>query len=163
MRYEGGIDVPDGVPVDTVKEGVSLDLVNVQTSVRVAQKSVRRRYQHEFLSIDAPGHDLPPNHTLCLTAEVNVIRDLQVIFPLNDLLVGLMRTLRAERRVACKTISGSAGLTLITVSLSHPPLTDETLVHDRSQGPPITLLSVTFLQKDLGGDLKTSGANAVSD
>jgi hypothetical protein len=114
MRYEGGVDVPDGVPVDTVKEGVSLDLVDVQTSVRVAQKSVRRRYQHEFLSIDAPGHDLPPNHTLCLTAEVNVVRNLQVIFPLDDLLVGLMRTLRAERRVACKSVLKSAKATMIT-------------------------------------------------
>jgi hypothetical protein len=107
--------------------------------------------------------NLPPNHTLGLTAEVNVIRNLQVIFPLDDLLVGLMRTLRAERRVACKTISGSAGLTLITVSLSQPRLTDETLVHDRSQGPPITLLSVTFLQKDLRGDLKGSRVDTMSD
>lgn len=41
VRYEGGINVPDGVPVDTVKEGVSLDLINVQTSVCVAQESVR--------------------------------------------------------------------------------------------------------------------------
>jgi hypothetical protein len=43
VRYEGGVDVPDGVPVDAVKEGVSLDLVDVQTSVCVTQESVRRR------------------------------------------------------------------------------------------------------------------------
>jgi hypothetical protein len=118
---------------------------------------------HVFFMHEHTGLDLPPNHTLGLTAEVNVIRNLQVIFPLDDLLVGLMRTLRAERRVACKTISGSAGLTLITVSLSQPRLTDETLVHDRSQGPPITLLSVTFLQKDLRGDLKGSRVDTMSD
>lgn len=60
VRYEGRIDVSDGVPVDTVEEGVSLDLVDVQTSICVTQESVRRRCQHTGSSCtNAPGTTYP--------------------------------------------------------------------------------------------------------
>jgi hypothetical protein len=58
------------------------------------------------------GEDyLPPDHTLGFTAEMDVTGNLQVILPLDDFLVGLMRTLRAERRITFVAVPMSARAT----------------------------------------------------
>ena len=102
MRNKGSIDVPDGVPVDSIEEWVRLDLLDRKTRLGVRKKSrydmrislMRRRRLFPLES------GLPSNHTLGFSAEINVLGNLQVILPLDDLLVSLMRAFRTEGRVA---------------------------------------------------------------
>jgi hypothetical protein len=102
MRNKGSINVPDGVPVDSVEEGVRLDLLDRKTRFGVGKKS---RYGKRISWIPrirsiSPTAGLPSDHTLGFSAEIDVFGDLQVILPLDDLLVSLMRALRTEWRVA---------------------------------------------------------------
>ena len=61
---------------------------------------------------------------------MHVVRDNEVVRPIDDLLIRLVRGLRTEGRVP-----------------------NETLKHDRAQGPPIALVPISFLQENLGGDV----------
>ena len=61
---------------------------------------------------------------------MHVVRDNEVMWPIDDLLICLVRGLRTEGRVS-----------------------NEALEHDRTQGPPVTLVSVSFLEENLGGDV----------
>lgn len=45
----------------------------------------------------------PSDHVLRLAAEVDVIGKIQMVLPVDDLLVRLMGILRAERRIAYET------------------------------------------------------------
>jgi hypothetical protein len=74
--------------------------------------------------------DSPPYQVFSLPAQMHVVRDNKVVRPIDDLLIRLVRGLRTEGRVS-----------------------NETLKHDRAQGPPITLVSVSFLQENFGGDV----------
>ena len=58
---------------------------------------------------------------------MNIIGDDKIMRPVDDLLVRLVGGLRTERRV------------------SH-----ETLKHDGSQRPPVTLIPISLLQEDFG-------------
>ena len=61
---------------------------------------------------------------------MHIVGEHEVSGPLHDLLVGFVRILRAKRRVA-----------------------NHALEHDRSKGPPITLLSISMLHEYLGGNV----------
>jgi len=61
---------------------------------------------------------------------MDIVRDDEVMWPVDDLLVRLVRGLRTEGRIP-----------------------NETLEHDGAQGPPIALVSISFLQENLGGDV----------
>lgn len=74
--------------------------------------------------------DKPSDEVFGLTTQVDIVWDDEVVLPLNNFLVCLVRRLRAERRVS-----------------------DEALEHDSTQGPPITLVSVTLLEEDFRCDV----------
>jgi hypothetical protein len=61
---------------------------------------------------------------------MHIVRDDQVMVPIDDLLVRLMRGLRAKRWIPNKAFK-----------------------HDRAQRPPITLITVSLLQENLGSDI----------
>jgi hypothetical protein len=61
---------------------------------------------------------------------MHIVRDDQVMVPIDDLLIRLMRGLRAKRRIPNKAFK-----------------------HDRAQRPPITLVTVSLLQENLGSDI----------
>jgi hypothetical protein len=124
-----------------------LDLIHVQTRLWVGQQ--------------------PSDQVLRLAREMDVVREVEVcirkrtnqpkvgkvslrphrtgrgegrrltVLPVNDLPVGVVRVLGAERRVP-----------------------DETFEHDRSERPPIALVRVPLLQEDLGRDLEENKLQA---
>lgn len=61
---------------------------------------------------------------------MDIVRDDEVMGPVDDLLVRLVRRLGTERRIP-----------------------DQTFKHDRAQGPPIALVSVSLLQENLGRNI----------
>ena len=61
---------------------------------------------------------------------MHIVGDDEVMRPIDDLLVRLVRRLGTERWIA-----------------------DQTLEHDRAQRPPIALVSVSLLQENLGRDI----------
>jgi len=72
----------------------------------------------------------PPYQVLSLPTQMHVIGDDKVMRPIDNLLVRLVRSFRTEGRIP-----------------------DETLEHDGAQRPPITLVSVSLLQENLGRDV----------
>jgi hypothetical protein len=42
-----------------------------------------------------------PDQVLGLSAQMHIVREVQVIPPINDLAIDIVRVLRAERRVSC--------------------------------------------------------------
>jgi len=40
MRDEGSVDVSNSIPVDTVEEGMGLDLINVETRLGMIQETI---------------------------------------------------------------------------------------------------------------------------
>mgnify|MGYP001598053685 CR=1 FL=1 len=72
----------------------------------------------------------PPDKVLALAAEAYVLGEVELVLPVDDLAVGVVRVLAAEGRVP-----------------------DEALEHDRTERPPIALLPVALLQEDLGRDV----------
>jgi hypothetical protein len=61
---------------------------------------------------------------------MHIVGDDEVMRPIDDLLVRLVRGLRTKGRIP-----------------------DETLKHDRAQRPPVALVSVSLLQENLGRDV----------
>ena len=81
----------------------------------------------------AGGHasrHVPLDEILCLPAQVDIIGELEVMLPLQDLVVRLVRRLGAEGRVA-----------------------DKTLEHDGAKRPPVTLVAVSLLHEDFRGNV----------
>ena len=72
----------------------------------------------------------PPYQILSLPAQMHIVRDDQVMRPVDDLLIRLMRGLRTEGWVS-----------------------NETFKHDRAQRPPVTLVTIALLQENLGSDI----------
>lgn len=61
---------------------------------------------------------------------MHIVGDNEIMWPIDDLLVRLVGSLRTEGRVS-----------------------NEALKHDRAQRPPITLVPVSLLQENLGRDI----------
>ena len=72
----------------------------------------------------------PPYQILSLPTQMHVVGDDKIVRPVDDLLIRLVRSLRTKGRVS-----------------------NETLKHDRAQRPPVALVSIALLQKDLGRDI----------
>ena len=72
----------------------------------------------------------PPYHILSLSAQMHVVWDDEIVRPVDDLLVRLVRSLRTEGRVPNETLKGNG-----------------------AQRPPIAFAPVTLLQENLGRDI----------
>ena len=72
----------------------------------------------------------PPDEVLRFGAKLLVWREVQVARPVNNLAVGVMGLLSAERRPANKTLE-----------------------HDGTDGPPVAAIVVTFSAKNLGSNV----------
>lgn len=72
----------------------------------------------------------PPDHVLSFSAQPDVFREPQLVPPIDNLAVRVVRVLGAKRRVP-----------------------DQTFKHDRAQRPPVALLAVPLLEEDLGRDV----------
>lgn len=75
-------------------------------------------------------YNSPPYQILSLPTQMHIVRDDQVMLPVDDLLIRLVRGLRTKGWVSNKTFK-----------------------HDRAQRPPVTLVTITLLQENLGRDI----------
>lgn len=98
-----------------------------EKTARTYAKTLRlqKRNKAKQEKINSPAYQI-----FSLSTQMHVVRDHEVMRPIDDFLIGLVRGLRTEGRIS-----------------------DETLKHDRAQGPPIALVSVSFLQENFGGDV----------
>jgi len=101
MRDKGSINVPDGVPVDSVEEGMRLDLLDRKSRLGMGEKTALEEHIRWMLQDDISfASRSPSNHAFGFSTEIDILGDLQVVLPFDDLLISLMRALRAEGRVA---------------------------------------------------------------
>lgn len=69
---------------------------------------------------------VPSNEVFSLAAQMYVVWEHKIMWPVDDLHVRIVCRFRAERGIA-----------------------DQTFEHDCAQRPPVALVAVTFLQEDL--------------
>ena len=74
--------------------------------------------------------DVPPDQMLGLSSQLNIAREVEGVAPVDDLAVGVVRIVGAERRP-----------------------TDQTLEHDGAQTPPVAAEAVAVAAEDLRGDI----------
>lgn len=151
LRFERCPDLAESIPLHAPEEGVLLDLMrstntaktvfgiaDETSSSRISMLNCNRivglgvmdlggwrkatRTRHNSYS--------PPDEVLGLGAKLLVGREVEVAGPVDDLAVGVVRLLSAERRPA-----------------------DEALEHDGTDGPPIAAVVVTLSAEDLGSDI----------
>ena len=101
VRNEGSIDISDRVPVYSIEEWMRPDLVNsVARVLRGDEPGGGKIRQARGPSICIILRLSPSDHVLRLTAEVDIIGEVQMVLPVDDLLVRLMSILRAEWWIA---------------------------------------------------------------
>jgi len=83
VRYERRLDVPDCVPVYTGEEGMRFDFIRVVTT----QSHLRRG-------------DHVSDQIFSFYAQSDILREDELVAPVDNLAVGVMSILRAERRVS---------------------------------------------------------------
>lgn len=91
MGNERRVNVADRSPVYAVKERMSFDLLNVETRLGVGQESGVRSVRQ----MDSPADEI-----FRLATEMHVVREVEVVLPVDNLAIHIMRVFRAERRVA---------------------------------------------------------------
>jgi hypothetical protein len=96
VGHKRRIDVTDGRPVNSVKEGsmsnrFSAPVSNLEATIVISRVICPNRRE-----------DPPSDQIFCFTAQPDIIREMQVVLPLDNLLVCLMRVLGTEWRVSCR-------------------------------------------------------------
>lgn len=74
--------------------------------------------------------DKPPDHVLGFSTQVDIIWEREMVWPIDDLLVRIVRVLRAEWWIS-----------------------DQAFEHDRTKRPPVALVSVSLKEEDLRCDI----------
>ena len=82
---------------------------------------------------------IPSNEILGFTAEIDVIREVKVLLPLHYLLICVVSGVRTKWWIS-----------------------DETFEHDGTKRPPVTFISVPFLEEYLRGDIVWRADSGIS-
>ena len=98
------------------------------TDAKISAAQLRNR--NKEVKREKERKNSPPYQILSLPTQMHVVGDDKIMWPVDDLLIRLVRSLRTKGRVS-----------------------NETLKHDRAQRPPVALVSIALLQKDLGRDI----------
>lgn len=140
VRDEWRLDVADRVPVDASEERVVLDLLRrVPPKPRLVpddHPACTRTHQRPILPTlkgkrqRKGGRNALANEVLALATEPDVLGEVELVLPVDDLAVRVVGVLTAEGGVP-----------------------DEAFEHDGPEGPPVALLPVTLLEEDLGRDV----------
>jgi hypothetical protein len=128
---EGSADTTELVPDNATEEGMLLDLSatskTTQAVIGITNQTIN--VSKDF-STSRPWKNLPADEVLCLGANLLVRGEVQVSWPIDNLAVGIVRLLCAERRPA-----------------------DQTFEHDCANTPPIAAVVVALSTEDFGSDV----------
>lgn len=108
IGYERCVNVADRGPVDSVEEGMTLDLVNVQSILGAGKQPKVRPLEN--IMVYRQLRNVPSNQIFGFPTKPDIIREMQVVLPLDDLLVCLVRILGTKGRVSCRGEMMSAAM-----------------------------------------------------
>lgn len=137
LGLEGGTDTAKSIKFDTTEELVVFDLIctsTAKTVLGVADKAIAQLARR----IIRGSWSLPSDQILCLGTQLNVIREVEGLAPVDDLAISVMCILSTERRPANLTFE-----------------------HDSTQAPPVTVLAVTMTTEDLRSNVVWSSNSGV--